>query len=400
MLPVYMVAPKFYADHLGVGLLALGLCLFLTRLIDTVQDPFIGRWVDALSRVPQGWTMLMMGATVLLALSFVALFSPKVSSQTSLLVWLSVCLIVVYTAHSMINICYLAWGARLTDDPVGRSRVTAWREAIGIVGVIVASILPVSLTNQYGAQTGYAWFAYSFVVILVLSAWVTLRLAPRPRVVPLPAHAHWREALSYRPVKRLYVFYLFNATSVAIPATLILFYIDDVLQTPAYAGLFLAVYFFSGLVTLPVWVWLASRLGKTNAWALGAVMASAALVWAATLGQGDVVAYALICCVAGMALGADLALPPAMLADAIPEHKRDSTGLYFGVWALIAKFALALSAGIALPVLGWLGYQPGEPASAQYLPIGYAILPLSFKCLAFWVIKPWTPSTHQTGSSS
>ena len=101
------------------------------------------------------------------------------------------------------------------------------------------------------------------------------------------------------------------------------------------------------------------------------------------------IAYATICAVAGAALGADLALPPAMLADAIPVDQRASTGLYFGVWALIAKFSLALAAGVSLPALAWLGYQPGDPSTAIHLPLWYAVLPISFKLCAVWVLKPW-----------
>ena len=90
---------------------------------------------------------------------------------------------------------------------------------------------------------------------------------------------------------------------------------------------------------------------------------------------------------AGLALGADLALPPAMLADAIPAENRSSTGVYFGVWALIAKLSLALAAGLALPILGFLGYQPGTPGSATSLAMVYAWLPIFFKCCAFAVIR-------------
>ena len=142
MLPVYMIAPKFYADTLGVSLSALGICLLIVRLFDTIQDPLIGRWVDSLSRYRHGWSVLIMCAAILLAVGFIALFTPFVTGEVPLLVWLSLSLVVVYTAHSLINICYLAWGARLTDVVAGRARVTAWREAVGVVGVVLASVLP------------------------------------------------------------------------------------------------------------------------------------------------------------------------------------------------------------------------------------------------------------------
>ena len=387
MLPVYIISPKFYGDTLGVDIAMLGAVLFLARLIDTVQDPFIGKLVDFLQPRHRGWTWLMALGTVLLAIGFVMLFSPAVEGQFSLLAWLVVSLIIVYTAHSMMNVCYLAWGARLTDDVTGRARVTAWREAFGLVGVVMASVVPAVWAASMGPAKGYAVFAWSFVAILVVGVIITLRFSPRPR---LEQHSHARSfalALSVPAIRRIMIFYLFNAVSAAIPATLILFYIDDVLQLPDQAGAFLGLYFLSGLLALPLWVRLSDRIGKRRAWVLGSVLAMLALATAGFLQAGDALAYGLVCVAAGLALGADLALPPAMLADAIPAENRSSTGVYFGVWALIAKLSLALAAGLALPLLGLLGYQPGTQGSPTLLAMVYAWLPIFFKCCAFFVIR-------------
>jgi GPH family glycoside/pentoside/hexuronide:cation symporter len=385
MLPIYMLAPKYYGQTFGIGLATLGATLFLVRLVDTIQDPFIGRLVDWLTRFRRGWPILMVSAAVALAIGFVLLFSPRVSSTGALLLWLAGSLVLVYTAHSFINVCYLAWGARLTDDENARARVTAWREAGAVIGVVLASVLPVVWVAQVGEPTAYWWFSLLFVGCLFLGLAVTLIGSPSPVLASVKTQ-HWKEALALAPVRKLYLFYLFNATSVAIPATLILFFVDDVLQSPGQAGLFLAAYFLSGLLTLPLWVKLSDRVGKPRAWLLGSVLASVALILAATLGQGDVLAYALICVLSGTALGADLALPPAMLADAIPPDQRASTGLYFGVWALIAKFSLALAAGASLPLLGWLGYVPGQPETAGALSLLYAVLPVAIKLMAVAVL--------------
>ena len=387
MLPIYIISPKFYGDTLGVDLAMLGAVLFLARLVDTIQDPYIGRLVDRLQRFRHGWTWLISISTIVLALGFVLLFSPAVNGQTGLLIWLVASLIVVYTAHSMINVCYLAWGARLTDDVAGRARVTAWREGFGLLGVVLASVLPAVWAASMGAAKGYVVFAWSFVVVLVLGVLITLRYSPRPAIDHDSHPRSLLAALSVSPIRKVMFFYLLNAISAAIPATLILFYIDDVLQLPGQAGLFLGLYFIAGLLALPIWVRLSDRIGKKRAWTVGSVLAVLALATAGFLQAGDAIAYGLVCVVAGLALGADLALPPAMLADAIPAQHRSSTGVYFGVWALITKLSLALAAGLALPMLGLLGYQPGTQSSATALAMVYAWLPIFFKCCAFAVIR-------------
>ena len=168
MLPIYMISPKFYGDSLGVDLAALGAVLFLVRLLDTAQDPLIGRLVDFLHRRKSGWTSLVVVAGIALSGGFVMLFHPPAWSERGLLVWLALSLAVVYTAHSLVSVCYLTWGARLTDDPAGRTRVTAWREAFGLAGVVFASVLPAAWVSDSGARAGYGQFAWVFVGVLAV----------------------------------------------------------------------------------------------------------------------------------------------------------------------------------------------------------------------------------------
>ncbi len=395
MLPIYMIAPKYYSDTLGLDLGVLGLALFAVRLVDTVQDPLIGRLVDGLARWRAGWTILMVSGAVLLGTSFVLLFDvPAGLDQSDVLVWMVACLVLVYTAHSLMNVCYLTWGARLTDDLAGRARVTAWREASGVLGVVVASVLPALWVTQSGAEQAYTRFSWVFVAVLGVTLVITLTGTSRPIVSPpqrgVAGHraSSWRTAFGRaaagpdRRLWRLYGFYLFNATATAIPATLILFYVEDVLEQPERTGLFLGAYFLAGLGTLAFWVRLSDRLGKAHAWAAGSLVAGTGLMLAAFLGEGDAGLYLLVCILTGSALGADLALPPAMLADAISPDQRSNTGLYFGVWALTAKFALAIAAGASLPLLGALDYVPGDPSTAGALAYLYALLPLFFKVIA------------------
>lgn len=386
MLPIYIIAPKYYGQTFGVSLTSLGVMLFAVRLVDTLQDPFIGRWVDWLARFRRGWTVLLMASAVGLAVGFALLFSPPAASHAALLAWMAGALILVYTCHSLMNVCYLAWGARLTDDPRGRARVTAWREAAAVVGVVLASVLPVAWAARVGEPAAYGWFSVAFAACLFVALAITLSCSPKPVLVRGSGPVRWRLVLGVATVRRLYAFYLLNATAVAIPATLILFFVEDVLQAPGKAGLFLAAYFLAGLATLPVWVKVSDRIGKPRAWLVGSVLASFALVLAATLGPGDLVSYAAICLLSGMALGADVALPPAMLADAIPVEERSNTGLYFGVWALIAKLSLAVAAGVALPLLSVLGYVPGQPSTATALSHLYAVLPVVIKLAAAVVL--------------
>ncbi len=391
MLPIYVLVPNFYAADLGLGLALTGSVLFLARLLDTVQDPWLGRLIDR--RSPRGWTRLLASSALLLSLAMAALLVPPALDSLALAVWLGASLALAYTLHSLLNITYLAWGARLSDQLDVRTRVAAWREGAGLFGVVLASVLPSALATRYGMAAALSVFAATFAVLLCAAMVILLCAAPQPRRSAQRVPAGWRQPLRNGAFRRLAGIFFINAVAVAIPATLALFFIADRLQLAQLTGLFLALYFLSGAAGLPLWTRLADRLGKRRSWRIGMLSACAAFVWALLLDPGSAWAYAAVCVLSGLALGADLALPPALLADIIPAAERDATAGYFGLWSLLAKLALAI-AGLALPLLALTGYQPGTPAGWN-LTLIYAGLPCLLKLLAARLLTS-TPSGEPT----
>ncbi|KAF0813071.1 Inner membrane symporter YicJ [Andreprevotia sp. IGB-42] len=388
-LPVYVQAPAYYAQQLGMALGTTGLVLFLARLVDTAQDPWLGRLIDRAASAGRLAPLLAAAAGVL-ALAFAGLWLPPVRGG-ALVWWLAAMLIIAYTAHSVLNIAYLAWGARLSGQVDTLARAAAWREGAGLAGVVLASVLPVWLmhASQSGAAGGMAVYAAVFAVMLAVGVCLLLAAAPpwlRARTAQPPA---WRSALGNAAFRRLLLPYFLNAVSVAIPATLAMFFIADRIGKPAWAGVFLGAYFIAGAAGLPLWARLAARSGTAGAWRAGMLLAVLAFAWAGLLGPGDHWPYLVVCVLAGLALGADLTLPPVLLAQLIPPHEQPAS--YYGVWTLLGKLALALS-GLMLPLLAWLGYQPSQQVevgnrAGWALALSYAVLPCVIKLLALLALS-------------
>jgi Na+/melibiose symporter-like transporter len=137
---------------------------------------------------------------------------------------------------------------------------------------------------------------------------------------------------------------------------------------------------------MPLWLRLVPRLGLARTWGLGMVMAVAVFGWAAQLGAGDATAFVAVCVLSGAALGTDLALPAALLAGAIASSadRGRSEGAYFGWWNFATKLNLALAAGVALPLLEWLGYSPGaqDAEALRALTVAYCLVPCVLKLFA------------------
>ncbi len=381
-LPLYVHVPKYYGDTLGVDLAVVGLVLLVLRLFDCLIDPLLGTWSDALGnrRRAIGWSLLPLAA------GMVALFAPPASSPSGVVGWLAASLAVVYAAFSMATINHHAWGAEISTDAHQRTRVTATREGLALAGVMIAAILP-GLFDDIG--TGLRVLSWAFAGTLMLSGtWTILRAprAPTTRAASMPLRRALQAALAVPAFRKLLAVYTLNGIAAAIPATLELFFIKDVVGDEARQGMYLAVYFVAAALAMPLWVALARRVGKGRSWLAAMVLAIATFAWALLIGPGDAWPFAIICAASGVALSADLALPPSLLADAIDRGPRDlGSGTYFGLWTLATKLNLAIAAGVALPLVQVLGYRPGGGAAGgglAALTVVYAGVPCLLKLAA------------------
>ncbi len=385
-LPLYVLMPNLYAREWGVSLAALGAVLLGARLLDAVIDPLLGRLCDRLFSRTLG-AVLAMGAVaaVVLAAGFSLLFMPLVHEPTALLRWAAGCLVVTYAAYSALSIAHQSWGAMLGGNALYRGRVVAWREGMGLAGVLMAAVTP--------ALFGVPVMVAILWVALVAGWWAWSR-SPRPVVASASslggASGHVGELLGplhNAEFRRLLGVYLLNGIASAIPATLILFFVQDRLQAnETMQSAALGVYFLAGALSMPLWLRLVSRLGLERSWLVGMLLAIASFAGASLLGEGDALWFLVVCAASGVALGSDLALPSALLAGLIGKagDRGKAEGAYFGWWNFATKLNLALAAALALPLLGWLGYAPGarDAESLLLLTAAYCLLPCALKALA------------------
>jgi GPH family glycoside/pentoside/hexuronide:cation symporter len=268
-----------------------------------------------------------------------------------------------------------------------------------LAGVLLASLLPPLLAAQF-AELSYRWLAAIFAITLLVGVSVTLRL-PVFRHVASTAAAmpvRWYDfmtCLRDAPTRYVLLVLLLNSIPSAITGTLFLFFTADVLHaTDTQAGLLLVLYFISAAVAIPLWSMLSRHIGLRRSLAAGMVLAIVSFVFAYGLGRGDIAAFAIICAVSGAAVGADLALLPAMFARAL-QRMPEVSGVGFGLWHFTNKLTLALAAGVALPLLAWAGYVPAGSASINVLSLAYAAIPCLMKLGAFAVLMFGAPKQEE-----
>ena len=382
-LPIYVHVPRFYAEVAGMQLALLGAILLGTRLLDAGIDPWLGWLAD---RVPRP-TMVAL-ALVPFAAGFVALLNPPANHAAS---WLAGSLALTYLGFSAASVAYQAWGADVGNTSAQRTRLTAAREGFGLLGVVLAAALPGLLASDL--DEGIRRLSWVLPPLLLIAAATTFSRvgAGQPAQAPSqPLLPSLRQVINDIAFRRLLGVFVANGIAAALPATLFLFFVADVLHLEKASGPLLALYFVAGAASLPLWVKLSAHYGRVTAWLGAMLLAIIAFAGATLLGSGDLWPFAAICIASGLALGADLALPAAIAADL--GERQGQAGACFGVWNFFAKLNLALAAGLALPFLALLGYVPGSGGGLAALTFAYALLPLGFKALAGLLLWRWRHS--------
>jgi Na+/melibiose symporter-like transporter len=105
-----------------------------------------------------------------------------------------------------------------------------------------------------------------------------------------------------------------------------------------------------------------------------------------------------VCIASGVALGADLTLPGALLTGVVQRngHSARAEGVYVGWWNSATKLNLGLAAGAALPLLALAGYAPGQrdAQALQALTLAYVVVPCALKLAAAALLWRWWITTR------
>jgi Na+/melibiose symporter-like transporter len=391
-LPLYVLVPSFYARELMLPIAAVGQALLLVRIVDALSDPLVGVFADRY-RPAFGRRRLWFGlASLPTALAAFLVFTPPQGAGLSYLMLWGVVLSLAWTAAL---VPYTAWGAELSGDYAGRARVAGWRETFALVGTLLALFAQVlvPLAGFPGERAVLAALGLFVLLALPLTSAFCVARVPEPvdlstkRLGLLEGLAHMRRNA---PFTRLLGAFLLNGFANGFPATLFIFYVSEKLGRADMAGPLLVLYFVCGVAGVPLWLALARRFTKHRAWCWAMLGACAFFAPAPFLSDGGLAMFVLVCVGTGLALGADLMLPPAIQADVIDVDTAASgeqrSGLYFAAWGLATKLALALAVGVAFPLLGMAGFDPGAGLRTEgglaMLGILYAGLPIALKLAA------------------
>ena len=382
-LPLVNFVPGYYASDLGIPLLQVSLVMLLARGLDIVTDPLIGTLSDR-TRSPMGrrkpW--IIAGVPVLMAGAWLLFVPARDADAVSLFVAVGL----TYLGFTMIQITYAAWGAELSGDYDGRSRIAGWREGVGMLGTICAISSPLVAQSLFGGGLGEAMYGVA-IAVLVLAPLLTLpaMLFVRQSHDSLVAEAAIPLRQGLQAVRDNRAFLIFAAGlffiffGVAPPGALSYLLFKEVFEAEDLFAWSVLATWIPTILFLPFWLWMSKRIGKHRV--LVTVLAYCALanilypaIYALRLDPMWAVAHS---AVTGIGLGALLTLPYSMIADIIDEDTvrtgAKRSGLYMALGGVILKFALMLGVALGLAWPALFGFEAGVATNSDFAKLQVTI---------------------------
>ena len=382
-LPIYIYLPNYYADNFAVSLKTMAVILLVTRLIDTIQDPLFGIVSDKLPHLKK---KIICFFSPLLGISFLLLFYPLSTSNIEL--WLTISLIATYSIFSIIYINYQSYAVAFSNDYHLKTKIISYREVSFILGIIFAAASPAILFKYFSEINSFFLIGLVYLALIIIFATIFYFQAPSNNYQSKVNKGDLKTILQKPILRKYFIIFLLNSISSSIPAVLILFFVENVINAKHLVGMFLILYFSGLLLGVMLWTKLSKILNnKAQTFVISITFTVFIFDWCYFVGEGDILLYGIICILSGIGFGGDFALSYSILTDLIQKHKlQNNETTIFGITNFIIKISLTLASSVLIYFIGALENDPHN--KKQFISFSYALLPIIFRsCGAFILYK-------------
>ena len=375
-LPIYIYLPNYYINNFNIGLKEMGLILLFTRFIDAIQDPVFGIASDKYLRKKK---ILIVLLSPLLGFSFLFLFNP--SPSFNIIIWLTIFLIITYSFYSFIYVNYQSYAISFSNDYHTKTKIIAYREIFFTLGLTTAAISPALLFKFFSEIIAFKIIGIIYLVLIIFFSIIFYLKAPNIKIRENKNFSYFA-IFKNSILRKFFIMFFYNAMAAAIPAVLIMFFVEKIINASDYISLFLLLYFIGLFFGVFVWSKLSKKIGnKVKTFLISMIFTSFIFSFCFFVKQGDVLIYALICFISAIGFGGDFTLSYSIMTDIIQTEKlQQNEASIFGITNFIIKLSLSVSSGILIYIMGILEFL--ENIQHIFIKYSYIFLPVIFRLLA------------------
>lgn len=386
-LSVVIYLPKFYTDDLLLNPGLIGLTFLLARFWDALTDPVMGYISDRTrSRLGRRRPYFLISA-IPVAIAYYLLWSPPAGLEgVRLFGYVTMAYLLTYTFYTIFSIPYNSLGAEMTMDYHERTALTGARELLGVLGTLVATIAPPLFAAKFGKAQGYSYLAMlvgAVTATFILIAFFNVRENPEfQKRAQIPIKEGLRALAANRPFRILVAVFVVALVGNSLVPVLTLYVADYVVKMPKIAPVIILSYLMMAALSIIFWTRLSRVIGKKETWGYALLLSSFVFLASTYYHTGTWLIWIILAGLAGFGYGCTFAIAYSMMADVIDmdeletDHRRE--GAYFGIWFLVEKGAVGMTAFIGLQALALMGYVPNVEQSLRVfwtIKFLYSILP-------------------------
>ena len=385
-LPLAVYIPPFYAGPIGLGVGTVGIIFMVARFWDIFTDPIMGMIVD---RYPSKWGKrkhwIAIGVPVLMLAAWFIFFPGGSQSTFYLIFWL----FILYLAFTFVGLTQQAWGVDISKSYNDRSKVYGWREIGSIFGMMSVLALPAILENAGSNFTEMiAGMGYFFIIVLPITALIGLIIIPdneRNQGTSFPSFSDLPLILKdNRPLIRTLLIEFLCSSASSISAVTYIYLAKHVFDLEEISSRILFLYFFAGLIVMPLWMKVSYLIGKSKTLFTSTILCTLTLASYLFINTNDaLITLVILTVLYGIGYGAPFTLTRALMADIVDadelKSKKKRPGLFYSILTTFSKVGAAIAVGLVYTYLEFNGFKPDQIASEkikEILLFVFAFIPM------------------------
>jgi GPH family glycoside/pentoside/hexuronide:cation symporter len=377
----------YLTDIVGLSAALAGFALMIGKVWDAVTDPAMG-YISDRTRTPFGRRRPYIAAGAIpMGLAFWFFFTvPNISSQTTLVIWAALALILFNTFSTVLNVPYSSLTPELPGDSHEQTSLNGYRFGFAVFGTIIGAAAVQPLSGLFAnPRRGYSMTGLilgGLVAVTSLLAFFGTREKKREKP-ELPTEGFFKTYLTVftnKPFVILITTYMLHLMALTLLQGIIIYYTKYIYNNEGIATPAMALLLVVAMVFIPVSVLVSKKIGKKATYQICFIILSIATVIIFFLGHILGIRFFFAVMVfAGIGVGFNYVAPFAMVPDTIAyDALRTGSrkeGAYYGMWTFFSKIGSSLAALVSGLILSASGYiadavQSGPALFAIRLIIG------------------------------